>query len=424
MMVSGIELRLLGILVLIFLSGFFSGAETNFFNLLGRGALQEVEKNNPALAKKIRSLLSRPGQLISSILIGNEIVNILISILVASILIQVFADRANLKGEVGLSILSILVSTSLILVFGEVIPKTIGIRFSLQLAPYVAPPMFLFSKIIMPLRLVLVRLSEGIIRVFGISRITEHSIINPEEIRELVEMGGDEGVLDQTEYALLKNIFEFGDLTAAEVLTPREEVFSLPLGMEYRELKEKMLKSGYSRVPIYLDSPDQIVGILTVKDLIKLEQDKEKNSLEKVLHKPFFVPPQKKLNELLRDFLYHRGHLALVVNEYGGVIGLVSLENLLEVIFGEGGEESEERELVELGENRWEALGRMALEDFNQDIQAHFHFPGAKTLAGYLLNEFGRVPEPGEELVRSGYRFRIKEMRKRQIYKIEVERIS
>jgi len=222
----------------------------------------------------------------------------------------------------------------------------------------------------------------------------------------------------------LRNIFEFGDLTVAEVLTPRQEIFSLPLGMEYKELKQKLLKSGYSRVPIYLDSPDQIVGIMTVKDLIKLEQGLEPSALEKVLHKPFFVPPQKKLNELLRDFLYQRGHLALVVNEYGGLIGLVSLEDLLEEIFRETEPETEIAGLVKIGENRWEVLGRMELRDFNQDMQTNLHFPGVKTIAGYLLNEFGRVPEPGEELAKSGYRFRIKELRRRQIYKIEVEKLS
>ena len=421
-----VELRLIFALVLIFLSGFFSSAETVFFSIIGQGGLGRVEEERPSLAKKLSELTSAPRKLISSILIGNEIVNILISILIASVFARLFLSSSSGEGAHNsalISIYALIISSGLILIFGEVIPKTLGVRFSFKLARIMTVPLYWFHKIIFPLRYLLRRLSELILRAVGIKISPELRILEDQDLLELVEIGESEGILDETEYELIRNIFEFGDLRVAEVMTPRQEIFALPLELEYPELKKRFLESGYSRVPIYQGELDQVVGILSAKDLIRLEASGEKFILD-FLHPPYCVPPQKKLEDLLRDFLTQRVHFALVVNEYGEVIGLVTLEDLLEEIFGEGPEEEQEPELKEISEGKWEVLGKMELRDFNEKMNCKLQGAGVKTLAGYLLNEFGRLPEVGEELEREGYRFRIKEIRRRRIHRIELEQVK
>jgi len=426
-METALQIRLAGVFILIVLSGFFSSAETTFFSLIGRGALAEIEKKNMRLGQRLRELLFAPRKLITSILIGNEIVNILISILVASIFARIFlstpaAARSD-KFSAYITLASMFTATALLLVFGEIIPKTIGIRFSTRLAGYITEPFYWFHKLIFPARYLFRRISEALLRLLGIKVGESKEEIKESELMELVEMGEEEGILDETEYVLLKNIFEFGDLTAAEVMTPRQEIFSLSVELGFPEFKRKFLESGYSRVPVYQKDSDQIIGIITAKDLIKLLTGPQPKSLESLVRRPFCIPPQKKLNDLLKDFLNRRIHIALVVNEFGAWMGVATLEDLLEEIFGEAGEEEEGvQEISQVGEGQWEVLGRLELREFNQVMDTNLHSPGIKTIAGYLLNEFGRVPAAEEELAREGYVFKVKEIKHRKINRILVRK--
>ncbi len=420
----GIQIRLAGVLVLIVLSGLFSGAETAFFSLIGKGALGEIEKKNARLGRRLRELLSAPRKLLTSILIGNELTNILISVLIASLFARRFLPETHsAKYSTYLSLASMFTSAALLLVLGEIIPKTIGIRFSERIASLIAEPFYWFHQLVFPLRYLFRRISEGLLRLLGIKVGQAKDELKENELAQLLEMGEEEGILDQTEYVLLKNIFEFGDLTAAEVLTPKQEVFSLSVESGFSEFKRKFLENEYGRVPVYRKAPDQIIGIITAKDLMKLETGPEPKTLESLVRRPFCIPPQKKLNDLLRDFLNRRIHLALVVNEFGEWLGVVTLEDLLEEIFGEAGEDdSEVREISETGEGEWELLGRMELREFNQIMNTSLHSPGIKTVAGYLLNEFGRVPGVDEELARGGFVFKVKEIKHRKISRISARK--
>jgi CBS domain containing-hemolysin-like protein len=419
-MTGYLEWRIIAALILLLFSAFFAVSESAFFSILGSGAIVGFEKTRPRLAGTIREMLASPGRLISSILVGNEVVNIIISVLIASVFAGAFlhADPGHRSFWVGT--LSAATSTGLILIFGEVIPKTLGVRFYRQLAGFIATPLYWFNKLIFPVEYLFRRISEITLWILGI-KIGGKKKFKQEEFAELVEAGEEEGVLEETEYALLKNVFAFGDLTAAEVMTPKHEIFSLPLEMDYAEVKRKFLESGFSRVPIYSKTPESIDGILAAKDILKLDLSANK-SIAPLLRRPFGVPPQKRLDDLLRDFLGKNIHMALVVNEYGEVMGLITLEDLLEEIFGETAEEPEEEELIEAGENRWMVSGRMEIRAFNEKMETLLYAPGIKTIAGYLLNEFGRVPAVDEEIVREGFCFRVKEIRRRQIHRIEVEK--
>lgn len=425
-MTGPVEWRIVATLALLALSAFFSGSESAFFTLLGRGGLANIEQEDAKLGDRIRAMLATPGRLISSIMIGNEIVNIFISVLIAAIFATFLVNRLpfNTKDEsFWIQIASTLTSAAVLLVVGEVIPKTIGIRFPRGFSRLIAVPLFWFYKLIFPFEYLFRRFSELFLKALGV-KIGRARKFKEQELAELVEAGEEEGILEETEYALLKNVFAFGDLTAAEVMTPRQDVFSLPIEMDYAEFKRKFLESGYSRLPIYQRTPDQIIGIITAKDILKYDATPQPKSLINILRRPYAVPPQKKLDDLLLNFLSKNIHLALVVNEYGEVMGVITLEDLLEEIFGESVEGPVEEELVELGENRWEVAGRMEIRAFNEKMETGLSAPGIKTIAGYLLNEFGRVPAIEDQLEREGYRFRVKEIRRRQIARIEVERVN
>jgi len=423
------EWRIVAGLVLIALSAFFSGSESAFFSVLGRGALARIEQERPRAGRLIRQMLLSPQRLISSILVGNTFVNILFSIVIASVFAAVLigSGRHKFQGaeSVWISAVTTLTSAGLILVFGELIPKTIGVRFYRRCAVLAAEPLYWFNKTIFPVEFILRRISRGVLKIIGIKLGAGRKLAN-QELEQLVEAGGEEGVLEEREYELIRNVFAFGDLTAAEVMTPRHEIFSLPLEMEYSELKNKFLASGFSRVPIYQKSPEQIIGVLTAKDILKLDAiPGPPKPVEAMLRRPFSVPPQKKLDGLLKDFLTRNIHIALVVNEYGEMMGVITLEDLLEEIFGESElEQPGEQEIVDKGENRWEVLGRMDIRDFNQKMDASLSAPGIRTVAGYLLNEFGHFPQLNEELKREGYRFRIKEIKRGRIHKLEVDKTN
>jgi len=423
---SYFEWRLAAGLVLLVLSAGFACAESAFFSMFGSGALAGMEEQNPRVASRVREMLGSSSRLISSILVGNEIVNVLISILIASIFASVFLNSGGHqfsgRDSLWISAASILTSAGLILVFGEVIPKTLGVRFSRRFSMIIAEPFFWYYKLIFPVQFIFQRISRGVLRLIGIKSGKARKLKGP-ELAELVDAGGEQGILQETEYALLKNVFAFGDLTVVEVMTPRQEIFSLPSEMEYSELKRKFLESGFSRIPIFQKSPESIIGTITAKDILKLDAAPAPRAINNVLRRPFCVPPQKRLDDLLIDFLNKRMHMALVVNEYGEVMGLVTIEDLLDEIFGESVEDAAgEEELVEVGENRWEVLGRMEIRAFNEKMETGLNSPGIKTIAGFLLNEFGRVPSVGDELSKEGYSFRVKEIRRRQIQKIEVEK--
>jgi putative hemolysin len=420
------EWRLLAVLALLAGSALFAAAESAFFSVFGSGALTGMEDDSAGAAIRIREMLTHPSRLISSILVGNEIVNVLISVLIASVFASVFLNTGahNFQGKdsVWISVLSIAVSAGLILVVGEVIPKTLGVRFHRKLSALIAEPFFWYYKIIYPVQFIFQKTSQGLLALVGIRPGKPKKLKDP-ELAELVDVGGEEGILQETEYALLKNVFAFGDLTVIEVMTPRQDIFSLPAYLDYGEFKRKFLESRFSRIPVYRAAPDQIMGTITAKDLLKLDASPAPKSVAAALRRPFCVPPRKRLDDLLIDFLNRRIHMALVVNEYGEVMGLVTIEDLLAEIFGESrDDEQAQDDLVEVGENRWELSGGMEIRAFNEKMETDLNSPGIKTMAGFLLNEFGRVPQVGDEISRQGFDFRVKEIRRRQVQKIEVEK--
>lgn len=311
--------------ILLFSSAFFSGSETALFSL-SKIRVKRLQLENAKNSKPLAQLLNRPRRLIISILIGNMLVNILASTTASSVSLSFFGDRG-----IGISIVTM---TLLILIFGEITPKVIAIRNSEKIALFVTPYIVFFSRIVLPIRKTL-RFIVGMITPLISKRIkVKDSHLTQEELGKALELGRRAGVLNIKEEEMIKGVFKFGDKTAKDVIVPLERIVAVDVATPLRTIISIITKKELSRLPVFDERLNNIVGILYAKDLL-LARQKGVFSLRDILRKPFYVTADIKLDELLRKFRDHRIHMALVHNTKGKLIGLVTLQDLLEEIIGQ-----------------------------------------------------------------------------------------
>jgi putative hemolysin len=344
--------RMLGIFMLLIASAFFAGSETALFSLsrIARHSLQSM--NTPA-AKRVLALLSNPRRLIVTLIVCNEVVNIAAS----SIAATVTSDLLPNSHELARVVITTAVIVPLILMFGEMAPKSLAVRLGERWAMVIARPLSWFATLIAPLRMVLYGISGAIVFLLGGKRVQVEMAIKEDEFRALVDLGSEAGELEIAERRLIHKVFEFGDTTVGKVMTASDKVFALPYEMPLRRLAQAVAEQKFSRVPIYRSGarrtgsgatkraePPEIVGIIHAKDLVGYAHGLlEGHTLSELLHPPLFVPRTTKCDRLFREFQRRKTHIALVVDEYGKLLGLVTMEDLLEELFGEIVDEKEVR---------------------------------------------------------------------------------
>jgi putative hemolysin len=285
-------------------------------------------------------LLSRPRRLIATLLIGNEVVNVSVSALLAAMAPTLYPGRS----EVELALLTTFTALPILLLLGEITPKTVAIKTAGTWSRAVAWPLWLFSVLVTPIRSVVLLIADVILRPLGGS--TRQGILrdlSEDEFRSLVDAGSAEGAVDARERRFIHRVFEFGDKTVGQVMEPREKIFALSYDLPLSRLAGEVAERGYSRVPIYRKSLDHVRGILLAKDLVVQTVVPGHRRLGDLLHEPLFVPHTLRVERLFRLFKQRRIHMALVVNEYGKLIGLVTMEDLLEELFGEIRDEREQQ---------------------------------------------------------------------------------
>jgi CBS domain containing-hemolysin-like protein len=308
---------------------FFACSEASLFSL-GRLRLHKLKRENHPRYPVIEGLLARPRQLISSLLIGNEVINVAISALTTAALIAIWGDSAKW--------IAIPVVVFLILLFGEVIPKTLSLHHPERVAPVVAGPAKKFVDWVWPVHSLIQKVVDLALRWAGGKSDSSSAAFMEKDFRDLVETGHQEGTLEESEKRLIHRVFQFGDQTAKNIMTPRSAIFALPLQARPGEFLEALRQNHFSRVPVFKRDLDEIVGVFHVKDLLRTRgqgRKMEEGGLRSLLRKPYFIPVSKKLDDLLKEFQKRRIHLAIVVDEYGKTAGLVTLEDLLEELFGE-----------------------------------------------------------------------------------------
>jgi len=317
--------------VLLLCSAFFSGSETALFSL-SNIQIHNIKKTKKHNARILADALSRPRDMLVAILLGNEFANVALSIIGAGIVNHFFSSNA--KNE---SIAAVCAVTPVVLVFGEIIPKNISIRYAPTIARFVIRPLAVFYSVTTPFRVLLTAFADKVISIFG-GRGLNRDGITEDEYRKLVDIGTDGGAIVEEERELIHNVFEFTDKVAADIMTSFEDAFMLPLSSSYDEIREDIKRSAFSRVPFYKSSRENIVGIFHVNDMLAIHREVlsgKKIDISRYLKSPIFVSVHSALEQLLREFQSARIHMAFVKDDDEKIVGLVTMDDVLEELFGE-----------------------------------------------------------------------------------------
>ena len=404
---------LLVLVLLIALSAFFSASEIALFSLPEARARAMADAGQPGAAAIVH-LKSRPERLLATLLIGNNLVNIGAASLATALALDLFGN-AGVAYATG-------ATTLVVLVFGEVTPKGLAAANATTVARMVAPAILFISRILFPLVLPL----EALTRSFAQrSQRSGQPTFTEGEIREMHAIAHLEGTIDEHERRIIDRVFRLDDMRAWNVLTPRVDVFAWPASRTLAEIAAELHAVRYSRVPVYGDSIDDVVGVLYTRDayqaLISGMRDVE---LGELAREPFFVPGSVPLTNLLEDFQARRIHMGIVIDEYGGTDGLVTLEDILEELIGEIVDETdvEKPAIVRISRNEVMVEGSADLREVNHFFNTTFPQLEHRSVNGYLLDELGHVPKPGEELEREGVMIRIVEATEQQVLRARLSR--
>jgi len=397
-------------------SAFFSATETAMFALRRVDIHRWKEEGNRRVAM-IERMLSRPGQLLATIFVGNEIVNVSISAILTAILIPLL-PRGYGEG------VALLAGTLGILIVGDVTPKCLVWPRARGFSLFAAVPLSAFSRLVAPVRFVLEQVAAGVLFLLGARGGREaREMISEAEFRALVDVGEESGTLDPGETELIHNIFEMTDRRAAEVMTPLPDVFMVPHDLPYDELVSRYRVFRRSRIPVYEGDRRNIVGILHFKDLLRPPAtDAEGAPWRRLVRPANFVPAAKKLPLLLREFQRRKVHFAVVADEFGEPVGIITLEDVLEELFGDIHEEHdrEEKEIAARPDGSFRVLGKTPIHRFNEAFGTALPDEEWDTVAGLLLHEFGRLPGRGDEVVVSGLVFAVERLKGVRIVEVGV----
>ncbi|WP_431156844.1 gliding motility-associated protein GldE [Winogradskyella poriferorum] len=407
------------LIVLLICSALISGAEVAIFSLT-KSNINEGIENKSSQMQIISDLLDRPKKLLATILVANNFINIAIVLLFAYIGETLFDNISNTLARFLLEVVS---ATFLIILFGEIIPKIYASRNSVQFSSFMARPLkvldVIFSPISLPMRYVTMKIQN----TFG----KQKSNLSVDQLSQALELTNDDDTT-QEEQKLLQGIVSFGNTDTKQVMRPRMDLFALDVSTPFSTIISEIIENGYSRIPIYKESIDTIIGVLYVKDLLP-HLNKEDFKWTKLLRDPFFVPENKKLDDLMVEFQTKKVHLAVVVDEYGGTSGLVSLEDIIEEIVGDISDEYDDEDLIytKLDDNNYSFEGKTPLKDvfkileIEDDIEDFEARKGeAETLAGFVLEISGGFPRIGSKINFKNYVFTIEALERKRIKQIKL----
>ena len=422
------NMSIVGIIILLLLlicSALISGTEVAFFSLSQTDLLkisEESKEDNPVV-----KLLKTPRKLLATILITNNFINILIVLLFYSLdffsgfeySIDLYFFSVSLR-----FFLEIILVTFLILLFGEVLPKVYASRRALQFCNYMSKPIQVLNVILVPLSYPLINLTKVIEKRLG----SKNSNFSVEILSQVLELTS-EGATTKDEQKILEGIVTFGNTETVQIMKPRIDIFALSDDEPYQEVLSKILKHGYSRNPVYKDSIDNIIGVLYSKDLLG-HLNKKDFKWQKILREPFFVPENKKLDDLLGEFRERKNHLAIVVDEYGGTSGLVTLEDVIEEIVGDINDEFDNDDLSysKIDANNYIFDGKITIKDFckildDDDEEKFEELKGeSETIAGFILEISGKFPKIGDKINFDIYTFTIEALDRKRIKQLKVTR--
>ncbi len=408
---------ILAIVFLLFCSAIVSAAEVALFSLTQQD-LNTLSEEDSTKANLISKLLQRPKKLLATILVANNFSHIGVVIIFSFVGNSVFSV---IESPILKFIVEVLLVTFLILLFGEVLPKIYASRNNIQFSKFVANPISIIDKLLSPISLPMRAVSVFLHEKLG----KQKSNISVDQLSHALGLTSAEDTTSE-EQKILEGIVSFGNTDTKQVMSPRIDIFALEMEETFTEIYQKIVDKGYSRIPVYRESIDHIEGVLFVKDLIP-HINKKEFDWNTLIREPFFVPENKKLDDLLKEFQSKKSHLAIVVDEYGGTSGLVSLEDVIEEIVGDISDEFDDENLnfSQIDDKNFLFEGKINLKDFYRIVDVNEEiFEGSKgeaeTLAGFILEILGNFPKKGQKINFSDVRFTIEAVDKKRIKQLKV----
>jgi putative hemolysin len=430
----GTALELLVIAVLVLLNAVFVAAEIALVTVRRTRVDQLVEEGRRG-ARRVRALTAQPGRFLAVIQLGITFIGFLAAAFAGSSMTQGLRDVFRGAPAVGpyAEVLALLIVTALLsfvtIVFGELVPKTLALAHPERFALALARPVDFMGRVLRPIVWVLERVTEAVNRLLGVGD-TDQNQISTEELKLLVERGGEQGILEAEEEQMINAVIELGDRRVHEVMIPRIAIVALPATATLPDAIDRIIEQGHSRVPVYEESVDEVVGILYAKDLLPFLKDgtEERPSVRSLLRTPVFVPESMSIDDLLHELQRRKVHIAIVLDEYGGTAGLVTIEDLLEEIVGEIQDEydvHEEPMVVRLSDHEARVDGRAAVDDLAELFDTQLGLEDDDeydTVGGLIYHRIGGVPSPGDEIDVDGLHLTVESTDGRRVGKVLVRR--
>ena len=413
------SLYLILIVICLALSAFFSSAEVAIVSL-SRIRVKHLLSTDVKFADILESFKANPGVFLSAILLGNNLVNMAIAALATVIFVDLLGEE-NLG-----ALVATIVATIVLLIFSEVVPKTVASQHNEKLALAYAIPIQIVIWVLYPFVWVLNKIGAGFTRITtdaSGNRVT----VDEAEIRTAIDVGEAEGVWEETEADMIHRAFEFSDRPVRDVMQPRTEISFIEEGTSLKDFFDIYKEHPHSRFPIYRDMPDNVIGMLTVKDVLMAVAKNEINNddpIDKLVRPAYFVPETKRLGELLTEMRDHNYHMAIVIDEFGGVAGIASLEHLAAELMGSMGDEMKagEKEIMPIDANTYEIDGGLRIEEANDQLNLELPEGEYDTVAGFILSHLGRIPSQGDRFKYRDLTIVITEMTNRKIERITIIR--
>lgn len=406
-------IQLITIIILLAMSAFFSSSETAL-TTVSTIRLKSLADNGSKNAKLVLTLKENPDKMLSAILIGNNIVNIAASSITTIFFQQMWGSWAI---SIGSGVLTLLV-----LVFGEITPKTAATGYADKFSLFVAKPIWFLTKVLTPIIVVINFLASCIMKLFRININEKESTFTEEELRTIMDVSHEEGVIEEEEREMINNVFDFGEAEAKEIMIPRIDMCMINVDASYDELLEIFKENRYTRLPVYQDSTDNVIGIINIKDLI-LYRSGDKFDIRDYLRDVYYTYEYKKLDELMAEMRKDSVNITIVLDEYGAAVGLITIEDLLEEIVGEIRDEydyDEEDNFKEIAPNEYLVDGQTKLDDVNDALDLSLTSEDYDSIGGYIIGSLDRLPIMGDTVETDNVKLVVELMNKNRIDKVHI----
>jgi len=405
-------------LLCLLISAFFSSSETAFISLQ-RIRIKHLESKGVAGAGRVARILERPEKFLSTVVLGNNFVNTAAAALGTAIAISLWGGSEKVA-----VLIATVVVTAVLLLTGEILPKIAAAQHSERIALLYVTPITVLSWLLYPAVAMLEWLGTAFSKLVGGTPV-RRALVTEEELRTMISVGKEEGVVEEAEAKMLHKVFEFGDHPVHEAMTPRPDVAWVEKGMKLADFLKVYSEFPHSRFPVYEESYDKVVGILSIKDVLMAQAQgtlDEEASLDSLIRPIIFVPENKRIGELFMEMQAAGNQMAVVVDEYGGIDGIVTMEQLLEQVVGQFGDELARRvkDFLAIDEHTYDVDGSVRIEEINEELSLDLPTGDYETVAGFVLNRLGHIPKEGEQLRYGNLKLVVKEMRGLKVEKLRV----